>query len=338
MTILQNNKRFVELQYKLESEFEELIRSQSKALFGKDTIFIYTKRKLKGIPLGASIPDGFLFDLTDLNNPEFYLVEVELASHDFYKHIFPQITKFFGFFRSPASQNDLVEKLFAIINADTGLRSEFKRFLGDREIFKFLKDISEDSQNILLVIDGDKIELPEIMDTYTDTWGKLVRILKVKNFTNENESLISVEPDFVDIQYRPDGDVELSKEEDAESTKPIYTEEYHLDGVSDSTKRIYFQIRDHVLKNYPNAAFNIQKYYISIRTSQNLAFLTLRRKKLRVVVMLPPAEVRSIISHQVVKELSASVQGFYGNPCCEVIFIDGQKMDDFWKLLKLLIK
>jgi len=26
------------------------------------------------------------------------------------------------------------------------LRSEFKKFLGDKEIFKFLKDISEESQ------------------------------------------------------------------------------------------------------------------------------------------------------------------------------------------------
>ncbi len=188
MTILEGNKRFVEAQYKLEDDFEELIRSQSKALFGKDTIFIYTKRKLKGVILGATIPDGFLFDLTDLENPEFYLVEIELQKHDFYKHIFPQITKFFGFFRSTASQNDLVEKLFSIINADAALRSEFKKFLGEQEIFKFLKDISEESQNILLVIDGDKVELPEIVNTYTDTWGKLVKILKVKKFTNENES------------------------------------------------------------------------------------------------------------------------------------------------------
>ena len=92
MTILQGNKRFIETQYKTEDDFEELIQSQSKTLFGKDTIFIYTKRKLKGVVLGATIPDGFLFDLTDLENPEFYLVEVELQKHDFYRHIFPQIT------------------------------------------------------------------------------------------------------------------------------------------------------------------------------------------------------------------------------------------------------
>ena len=30
-----------------------------------------------------------MFDLKDPDNPEFYLVEVELAKHSFYNHIFP---------------------------------------------------------------------------------------------------------------------------------------------------------------------------------------------------------------------------------------------------------
>jgi predicted transport protein len=338
MTILQGNTRFVEAQFNSEDDFEELIRDQSKVLFGKDTIFIYTKRKLKGLVLGASIPDGFLFDMTDLENPEFYLVEVELQKHDFYKHIFPQITKFFGFFRSPASQNDLVEKLFSIINADAGLKGEFRKVLGEKEIYKFLKDICEESQNILLVIDGDKVELPEIIDTYTDTWGKLVKLLKVKKFSNGSESLISVEPDFVDIQYPPDTDVAESVEGVDKSSKQLYSEEYHLDGVSESTKQSYLAIKDHIYKNYPKAAFNFQKYYVGIRTDRNLAFLKLQKKKLRMVVMLPEEEVRTVMTHHVVKQLSQSVQGFYNGPCCAILFENDKNLDDFWVLLKRLIK
>jgi predicted transport protein len=338
MTILQSNKRFVESPFTSEEDFEELIRDQSKALFGKDTIFIYTKRKLKSVVLGASIPDGFLFDMTDMENPEFYLVEVELQKHGFYEHIFPQITKFFGFFRSPASQNNLVEKLFADINSDAGLKSEFRKVLGDKEIYKFLKDICENSQNILLVIDGDKIELPEIVETYTDTWAKLVKILKVKKFTNDNESLISVEPDFVDIQYTPDTDVEDLDGGVDKSSKPVYSEEYHLQGVSESTKQSYLAIKDHITKNYPNAALNFQRYYIAIRTDRNLAFLKLQKKKLRVTVMLPEEQVRGVMTHHIVRQLSQSVQGFYNGPCCAVLFENNKNLDDFWELLKMLIK
>lgn len=337
MTLVQSSKRFIEAPFKYEEDFEELIRHQSKVLFGRDSIFMYTKRKLKGAALGASIPDGFLFDLSDLKDPAFYLVEIELQSHDFFKHIFPQITKFFGFFR-PASQNELVEKLFSVISADVALKNEFKKFLGEKEIYKFLKDICENSQNILLVIDGDKKELPEIVETYTETWGKLVKTIKVKRFVHDSESLLTVEPDFLDIQYAPDAEVEITEEETDKTSTPVYDEAYHIDSVSDSIKQTYAAINQYLHKNYPQAHLNFQKYYIGIRTDRTLAFMKLRKKKLMVVVMLPEGEVRSIMTHHVVKQLSQPVQAFYNGTCCAVILENIDNIGDFWTLLKSLIR
>jgi predicted transport protein len=262
-----------------------------------------------------------------------------LQKHKFYEHIFPQITKFFGFFRSPASQNDLVEKLFSLINTDVSLKGEFKRVLGDKEIYKFLKDICERSQNILLVVDGDKRELPEIKDIYRDTWGELVKVLVVKNFTNGKESLISVDPDFVDIQYASDAEIDAPEGNDVgESSKAAFTEEYHLDGVSDSTKQCYTAIKTYARQNYPNAVFNCQKQYIGIRTDRNLAYLKLQKKSLRAVIMLPEEQVRSVMVHHIVISLSQSVQGFYNGPCCAVKFEDAENMDEFWKILSILMK
>jgi len=338
MTILEGNKRFVECRFKSEEEFEELIRSQSKMLFGENTIFVTTKRKLSGLTLGATIPDGFLFDMTDVENPEFYLVEVELHKHDFYRHIFPQITKFFGFFRNAASQADLVEKLFAIINTDNALKNDFKKFLGQKEIYKFLKDTCEDSQNILLVIDGDKDELPEIQNTYTDTWGKLVKILKVKKFTSNSEALVSVEPDFVELQFAPDTEPEEAEAGEDQKSKPTYTEEYHLDGVSEFTKRAYLAIKNHIEKEYHGVVLNPQKYYIGIRKSRNLAYIKFRKKKLRVVVMLPEAQVRTLIAEDLVKPMSQSNQDFYNGPSCFVILQKEHDVGELLKLLKSLIK
>ena len=72
------------------------------------------KKKIDNNFLGGVIPDGFLLDFSDKKNPEFYLVEVELVKHSFFNHIFPQITKFFAFFKNPNSQGKLIEKLYAI--------------------------------------------------------------------------------------------------------------------------------------------------------------------------------------------------------------------------------
>ena len=83
---------------------------------------------------------------------------------------------------------------------------------------------------------------------------------------------------------------------------------------------------------------NPQKYYIGIRTDRNLAFLILRKKNMRAVVMLPENEVQGLIKHHAVKQLSEPVQRFYNGQCCAVVFESAKDMEEFWKLLKTLIK
>jgi len=120
MVIFQDGKKFQEYRYDVEDELEKEIVDNSQLFFGKHTIYIDTKRKIDSKALGGTIPDGFLFDLSDKEEPEFYVVEVELKSHDFFNHIFPQITKFFAFFKNRKSQAELVEKIFSIVNTDMG--------------------------------------------------------------------------------------------------------------------------------------------------------------------------------------------------------------------------
>jgi len=108
----------LETEFKLEEDFEKVIKENYKTLFGAKTIYFDIKNKIDSKSLGSAIPDGFLFDFKDMNNPEFYLIEVELEKHDFYKHMFPQITKFFAFFKNSTSRNNLIEKLFYFIKSN----------------------------------------------------------------------------------------------------------------------------------------------------------------------------------------------------------------------------
>ena len=59
--------------YNYESEFEDMIFKNSTLFFGEDTILIQTKTKISGSSLGNTIPDGFLFDFSDMNDIKFYL-------------------------------------------------------------------------------------------------------------------------------------------------------------------------------------------------------------------------------------------------------------------------
>ena len=98
---------------------------------------------------GSAIPDGFLFDFKDEKNPDFYLVEVELQRHDFEGHIQPQINRFFNSLNYLAGRNKLVDSLFSFVGSNSEVEKEFRQYLGKKEIYKALKDIIENSQNIL---------------------------------------------------------------------------------------------------------------------------------------------------------------------------------------------
>jgi hypothetical protein len=199
--IYAQGKKFTEIKAQDEKEFEDIVKQNSKALFGPSTVYFDFKSRVDSQTLGSSIPDGFLFDFRDRENPEFYLVEVELARHDFYKHIFPQITKFFAFFKNDESRSDLVDRLHQFIESNTDRKNEIKQYLGNKEIYKAVKDIIESSQNILLIIDENKPEVGEVMTTYTDTWDKMVTIEILKQYESEGESILQLSPDFEVVAF-----------------------------------------------------------------------------------------------------------------------------------------
>ena len=336
MILFQNGKKFQEFKYNLEEDLESEIVKNSKIFFGKDTIYINAKRKIDSKALGGTIPDGFLFNFSDKDEPEFYVVEAELKSHDFFNHIFPQITKFFAFFKNRKSQAELVEKIFSIISTSPELNNEFKEFLGGTEIYKSIKDIIENSQNILLIIDDEKDELPEIMDTYSDTWGKMVKKLILKKFVNNNEVIFTIEPDFENIDYPNIESVEkIKKIEEIEDVE--YTEERHLEGIKEEIKDVYNEIKKELLNINENLVFNPQKYYISIIHDKNIAFFKIKKKKVRLVILQPEDEVRNKIETHNIKHLSESVQKFWNGPSCEIIIENGDNLDEIISLFRPVI-
>ena len=319
-------------EYKLEAEFEKLVVDNSKILFGENTIFVDAKKIIDNNSLGGVIPDGFLFDFSDRKNTEFYLVEVELARHSFFGHIFPQITKFFAFYKNHSNQGKLIEKLYSIFENDDELRQELKTKIGKNEIFKFIKDTIENSQNILLIIDGEKKELPEITETYTDTWGKMVKVAILKEYkTNDNigSSVFSLSPDFENIENI---DI-VSANQDESKEKSVYSEQFHLEDINEDTLAIYNELKEKLLMKIPTLAFNSQRYYISLRKKRNFAFLKIRKKKIGIIAMLKEEKIREKIQKHEVISLTESVQKFYNGPCARIEITDNKNINEIIELL-----
>src|ERR1700693_1082987 len=265
MTIISNGRRYAQFKYTNEKDFEDEVVSSSKMLFGKSTVYINAKKKIDSKSLGGAVPDGFFFDFGDLTDPQFYIVEVELSGHSFIDHIFPQITKFFAFFRNTNLQKSLVDKIFSIVNTDEVLRTEFRRYLGTLEIHKFLSDIIASNKNILLIADGPIKELPEIMDTYTDTWGRMVRYLEIRKYCSGDDTIHTINPDFETLQYEGG---QGSEEEETEDELPKYPEAYHLEDANQNIKDVYGRIKAIAISIDGSLIFNPQKYYISIKAGK----------------------------------------------------------------------
>lgn len=330
--LYRNGKRYAERSFTLEKDFESLIINNGKALFGQKAIIIDAKKKLETKALGGTIPDFFLIDFSDIENPEFYLVEVELSSHNFFDHIFPQITKFFAFFRNTENRSRLNEKLHDIILNDKDLAREIKSRIGEKEVFKFIKDLLQTSQNILLVLDDEKDELPEIIQTYTDTWGKMVKVAILKEYTCEGDSILTLSPEF---EYIETIDI-VNKESIEDEGKTNYTEAFHMDGIEEATKELFQKFKKATEEKIPEVIFNAQRYYISIKKTRNFGFIEVRRKKISLVALLPEEEIRNRIKNYEIVKLGNGVQKFYNGPCAKIIIDNDKYLDEVIELLGLI--
>jgi len=322
--IYVNEKKCPRTNFKNEDELENLMIKNHKILFGNKTIFI-KKTKIRNQALGNAIPDGFLFDLKDTNNPQFYLIEVELAKHDFYKHIFPQITKFIAFFNNSENRKKLIDRLFETVNSNKDIESEFRNILGKKEIYKIITDAIENSQNIILVIDQNKPEIDEAKRAYTE-WDKLVKVELLNHYKRDNDTLLILSPSFEEVEL---SDTSYSE------TKERYDEEYHLESANEEIKKVYHSIKNKLSEIDNELIFNPQHYYISIVKKRNFAYIQLRKTKLHIVITLPYLEGQKLIKHHKISTLSKGIQNFYNSECFRLTIESLDNLDEVINILKI---
>lgn len=298
ISVSLNGESFEQVIYSREEDFEQLVAQNAGTIFGDKAIYIDTKKKVNTSSLGGTIPDGFLIDLSDSDDPQFYLVEVELQSHDFFNHIFPQITKFFAFYRNSKQRQKLIDTMFRLFREDTNLENRIRGSIGSREIYKFLKDTMDDSQNILIIIDGPKPEFKEIIDTYTDTWAKMVKVEIVNHFRRDSNDILTVEPPFQSIPFED----AISASPDKEISEPSqYTEEFHLEGCEANVRDIYSRLKSEFLSAKSTLRFNPVKEYVGVRDIKNIAVIYFYRRKLLMGCVLPEDEVNRIVKHHKIR-------------------------------------
>jgi len=78
--------------YELEAKFEADVVELADQIFGPNSIYLNVKKRL-GNDI-VTIPDGYLIDLTEPDEPTLFVIENEIVGHDPFKHIGIQMLKF----------------------------------------------------------------------------------------------------------------------------------------------------------------------------------------------------------------------------------------------------
>lgn len=284
MALIINGKKYDECEFNDENELESIIVKESKNIFGQKSIYINAKRKIGTHFLGGGISDGYLFDFGDDKYPKFYLVEVELKSHDYKRHIHDQLMRFSAFYDSSYYKDKLIDELYEIVRGDQFIRDEFIKHSGNQEIYKSIKEMINNCRNILIVINGLTNEIRTAIYNERDRRADFTKYLIFKKFEFDSEIIYAT--------FSPDNDIEpmhYDKPQNLKQKRNISfnnnlevlpkgskdTTKYLFKGRTYGKSRLVLAIVSDYATNHPNITFDELKNIFpdSLQGSPNGVFI-----------------------------------------------------------------
>lgn len=144
-----------------EAEFEQVVKEHAQDIFGKQSIYLDLKQKLKSVSGIGSIPDGYALILAD--KPSWYIVEVELSRHDVHAHIVPQVIKFVAAIKNPSNRKAIVDAIYERVSEEQELKQRVKSKVST-EIYKFLTSLIDQQPRLAIVINQKTEQLSEALE------------------------------------------------------------------------------------------------------------------------------------------------------------------------------
>ncbi len=142
-------------------EFHPLVKEHYEEIFGSNSLFIEGNRLESGSGKG-SVPDGFV--ITTNEAPQWYIVEMELSTHQLYDHIVNQVGRFINGIKTTASQKKVIDSIYQYVQEDKRRKAEFEEAIGSGEIFKFISDLVTKPPVLVVIIENRTQELDEALD------------------------------------------------------------------------------------------------------------------------------------------------------------------------------
>ena len=183
-------EKYIEVPYGNESDLEDAVNEVKDALFGSTRIYLDDKKKIGQKGGTNNLPDGYLIDLTNKQDPKIFVVENDLASHQHLKHIAVQILEFsLSFETSKVKVKNIIKEMLQKRPDEWKKCEAFAKKNGYENVDYLLESIihKKDSFNALLIID----ELGEELETVLISRFKFpVEVTTLKRYKSENGKIL----------------------------------------------------------------------------------------------------------------------------------------------------
>jgi predicted transport protein len=270
-----------------EKEFHPLIKEHSKEIFGEDSLYFDVKHKLISRSGIGSIPDAYVISLS--KPYDWYIVEIELASHRVYEHIVPQISKFISGIENLRSQREVRDVLYKEITQDKVLKACVQKMIHPEEIHRFLSSLVSKSPRIAIIIDEVTDEVREASKALKKL-GE-TEVVEFKTFVREDAPNVHAhlfEPISGPTKISPP----IKKVEERKLPEHYESWEKMLAWVNDNTKDVVKELTKSILKLGEVTHSPLGRYYCFYRgkrsTKSRFVCFNLTKKALKVRIRTEP--------------------------------------------------
>jgi len=251
-----------------EAALEEIVKEHADDIFGSGSVYLDLKHKLHGSEI-ATIPDGYAITL---DPDKLWIVEVELATHDVYHHVIPQLMKFMVAVKKPSSRDRLRDVLVDEIDSRSPLK---ERLSSKGELYKFVSQLVAKPPEILVIVDNWVSGLDDILEAPID--GNIV-IREFATFCHQSkdpaEHAHQVEPVHTPAQdYKTLWQTMLDGVAGRGIPVKRHANERHYQAIPTGMASVHFEWLLHP------RALNVELHFERADRSENKSFLEVFRKR-----------------------------------------------------------
>jgi hypothetical protein len=212
--LITKSTRFIQATFDSEAELEQVVIDNYEYIFGPSSIYI--PKALILTPDGfGTIPDGFAFDLS---KNQWFIVEAELAKHNIWNHIAPQVAKQITAASKPESKRYLAERVVSLFRENQDVRDKFEdEGIEHIDIRKVLDQILATQPFLGMPIDSVSADLREWASTSVKLETKLWIVKKHVELGNPSNVMYEI-PE----EYRPVLDTKEMEDSAARGSIAVY--------------------------------------------------------------------------------------------------------------------